>query len=76
MFPPDADQTPFTSVGASPGLRAVNHNNTRLPSQTETDDHSNESEPPTPSRSLIGAAIAGTPCESPRHRAYSVTDAM
>jgi protein DGCR14 len=64
MFPPDADHSSFAAKGDSPGLRAIKHNNTRLPSPVE--ESLNGSEPPTPSRSLIGAAIAGTPCKHHR----------
>ncbi|KAH9944095.1 nuclear protein Es2-domain-containing protein [Epithele typhae] len=42
--------------------KAIKHGNTRLPQQDDNLDHS-LSAPPSPTRSRIDAAIAGTPCE-------------
>ena len=61
MFPPDADNSPYIPKNEPPDKKVVNHSNTRLPGQTE--DPSADSEPPTPTRSFINAAITGTPCK-------------
>ncbi|KAH8102483.1 nuclear protein DGCR14 [Cristinia sonorae] len=66
MFPPDADQTPYSSAPtqttADPKAvpKVIKYGNTRLPEQDDTHSHS-PAEPPSPTRSRIDAAIAGTP---------------
>ena len=68
MFPPDADVAPHELVSSTKILpsrgdpKAIKYNKTRLPEQ---DEHvsSGMSEPPSPTRSRIEAAIAGTPCK-------------
>ncbi|TFK89624.1 hypothetical protein K466DRAFT_518614, partial [Polyporus arcularius HHB13444] len=65
MFPPDADVSPYnpaahTVEDAKAPPRVITHGNTRLPEQEEKPDHS-ISAPPSPTRSRIDAAIAGTP---------------
>ena len=63
MFPPDADSTPFelndTETSSNP--KVIKYNNTRLPEQEEKLS-SGLSEPPSPTRSRVEAAISGTPC--------------
>lgn len=69
MFSPDADVPPHASVSTSAVLpargepRAIKYNNTRLPEQDDQPS-SGMTEPPSPTRSRIEAAIAGTPCVS------------
>ncbi|KAI0639743.1 nuclear protein DGCR14 [Trametes polyzona] len=66
MFAPDADVSPYhppvsQAVEAPKGPpKAIKHTNTRLPEQDDKPDHS-ISAPPSPTRSRIDAAIAGTP---------------
>ncbi|KAH8120406.1 nuclear protein DGCR14 [Phellopilus nigrolimitatus] len=66
MFPPDADIAPYAAASSSTAPltrgdpKAIKHINTRLPEQNETSS-SGHSEPPSPTRSRIDAAIAGTP---------------
>ena len=68
MFPPDADVTPYETSGFAAAQRArgepkvIKHGNTRLPEQDESAGSRNLSAPPSPTRSRIDAAIAGTPC--------------
>ena len=68
MFPPDADVSPYNPAAAKAledakaPPKTIKHGNTRLPEQEEKPDHS-ISAPPSPTRSRIDAAIAGTPCE-------------
>ena len=68
MFPPDADVSPYhppavqTAQDAKGPPKLVKHGNTRLPEQDDKLDHS-ISAPPSPTRSRIDAAIAGTPCK-------------
>jgi protein DGCR14 len=70
MFPPDADVTPYQSSGSAAANnargdpKAIKYGNTRLPEQRESTDSQSISEPPSPTRSRIDAAIAGTPCKS------------
>lgn len=70
MFPPDADVTPYQSSGfgasnkVPPDPKAIKYGNTRLPEQKESTDSRSASAPPSPTRSHIDAAIAGTPCKS------------
>ncbi|OSD03627.1 hypothetical protein PYCCODRAFT_1434538 [Trametes coccinea BRFM310] len=66
MFPPDADVSPYhpppvaKAEDAKGPPKAIKHTNTRLPEQDDKPDHS-ISAPPSPTRSRIDAAIAGTP---------------
>lgn len=69
MFPPDADESPYHSKPAPlskdskpPPPKIIKYGNTRLPEQDDTPTES-VSAPPSPTRSRIGAAIAGTPCK-------------
>lgn len=67
MFPPDADAKPYASSSNATGKgdpKIIKYGNTRLPEQEESVGGSGLSEPPSPTRSRIVAAIAGTPCES------------
>ncbi|KAI0348443.1 hypothetical protein BDW22DRAFT_1350657 [Trametopsis cervina] len=69
MFPPDADVSPYhpalTAVPKDtkpPPPRIIKYGNTRLPEQDDTPSASgSRSAPPSPTRSRIDAAIAGTP---------------
>lgn len=77
MFPPDADVAPYASTSFSTGPQAltrgdpklIKYGNTRLPEQSENTS-SGMSEPPSPTRSRIDAAIAGTPCTSTLPKQY------
>ena len=68
MFPPDADVSPYNAAVTNAAEntkappRVIKYGNTRLPEQENKSDHS-ISAPPSPTRSRIDAAIAGTPCE-------------
>ncbi|KDQ63622.1 hypothetical protein JAAARDRAFT_29647 [Jaapia argillacea MUCL 33604] len=84
MFPPDADASPYdpstsATVDAEkkPDPMVIKYGNTRLPEQ---DDKLVDtiSEPPSPTRSRIDAAIAGTPYrpKSPRINNFSLVPAM
>ena len=70
MFPPDADVAPYNAPNANAAEeakgppKAIKHGNTRLPEQDDKPDHS-LSAPPSPTRSRVDAAIAGTPCMHP-----------
>lgn len=70
MFTPDADISPYDPASSAwrdnklqPDPKFIKHGNTRM---TEHEDSSKggrgASEPPSPTRSRIDAAIAGTPC--------------
>jgi len=64
MFAPDANVSPHigkNASGAPPEPGSIKHGNTRLPEQEESMS-SGRSEPPSPTRSRIDAAIAGVPC--------------
>ncbi|KAI0318469.1 nuclear protein DGCR14 [Amylostereum chailletii] len=65
MFSPDADVSPYdpTLVSTSKtNLKVIKHGNTRLDEQEEDASATRgRSEPPSPTRSRIDAAIAGTP---------------
>lgn len=64
MFSPDADESPYhvSKVPEAKGPpKAIKHTSTRLPEQDDTP--SSVSAPPSPTRSRIDAAIAGTPCK-------------
>jgi len=68
MFPPDADASPYhpppQSKEAERNPKIVKHANTRLPEQDEdTLGRRSLSQPPSPTRSRIDAAITGTPCK-------------
>ncbi|CCL98980.1 uncharacterized protein FIBRA_00988 [Fibroporia radiculosa] len=66
MFSPDADVAPYllssagTASDAKGEPKTIKHGNTRLPEQNDTPSGS-LSAPPSPTRSRIDAAIAGTP---------------
>lgn len=67
MFPPGADVSPYDPPApVSPNVptrgdpKAIKYGNTRLPEQNESTSGPTPSEPPSPSRSRIEAAIAGT----------------
>lgn len=69
MFPPDADDSPYHPKSRPAGNnekppppKIVKYGNTRLPEQDDTPEQS-ISAPPSPTRSRIEAAIAGTPCK-------------
>lgn len=67
MFSPDADVSPHTGknvFGLPPDPRSIKYGNTRLPEQDESTP-STRSEPPSPTQSRIGAAIAGVSCVWP-----------
>lgn len=79
MFPPDADESPYHAkprpVPADeklPPPKVIKYGNTRLPEQDDTPVES-ISAPPSPTRSRIEAAIAGTPCEHSVHLYRSYT---
>lgn len=69
MFPPDADVSPYNPITTQSAAdakgppRIIKHGNTRLPEQEDKPDRS-VSAPPSPTRSRIDAAIAGTPCKT------------
>lgn len=70
MFPPDADQSPYNPRPSlvskdikPPPPKVIKYGNTRLPEQDDRPSRS-MSAPPSPTRSRIDAAIAGTPCTS------------
>lgn len=68
MFAPDADAVPYASSSIDSVVKGpqkiIKYGNTRLPEQEESVAGSGLSEPPSPSRSRIDAAISGTPCMS------------
>ncbi|TRM65693.1 nuclear protein DGCR14 [Schizophyllum amplum] len=59
MFPPDADESPYhpKPMDAKPKEKVIKHTNTRLLEQEEAEKSA--SEPPSPTRSRIDAAIMG-----------------
>ncbi|KAK7058848.1 hypothetical protein VNI00_001472 [Paramarasmius palmivorus] len=65
MFPPDADMSPYHEKPRSDTVpkgeeRSIHHGSTRLPEQDDSTKHSGSlSEPPSPTRSRIDAAIQG-----------------
>ena len=68
MFPPDADVAPYnqftpnaTEETKGPP-KVIKYGNTRIPEHDDKLGHS-LSAPPSPTRSRIDAAIAGTPCK-------------
>ena len=65
MFAPDADSSPYNTMSnaAKGDVKVIKHANTRLLEQEESTGRVELSEPPSPSRSRIDAAISGTPCE-------------
>ncbi|EIN14177.1 hypothetical protein PUNSTDRAFT_58453 [Punctularia strigosozonata HHB-11173 SS5] len=86
MFPPDADVSPYTPRTSSQDSNArtiepkvVKYANTRLPEQEDGSSITRgRSEPPSPTRSRIDAAIAGTPYrpKSPTINNFSLVPAM
>ncbi|CAL1695377.1 unnamed protein product [Somion occarium] len=67
MFPPDADISPYhpltskTTEDLKVAAKIIKYDSTRLPEQDNRPTDS-ISAPPSPTRSRIDAAIAGTPC--------------
>ena len=68
MFAPDADESPYhpkpvlaAGDAKPPPPKVIKYGNTRLPEQDDAPS-SSISAPPSPTRSRIDAAIAGTPC--------------
>ncbi|TCD69981.1 hypothetical protein EIP91_005570 [Steccherinum ochraceum] len=65
MFPPDANESPYHSQPSATTSdpkavpKVIKYGNTRLPEQDDSEQ--SPSEPPSPTRSRIDAAIAGTP---------------
>lgn len=74
MFSPDADISPYDPSSSAwrdsklqPDPKFIKHGNTRMPEHEESSSsHGGRgaSEPPSPTRSRIDAAIVGTPCMS------------
>lgn len=71
MFTPDADISPYHPPAKASATadkktepKVISHGNTRLSEQEHTTNSSGLSEPPSPTRSRIDAAISGTPCAS------------
>jgi len=71
MFSPDADVSPYhpppkatSTSDKKQELKMISHGNTRLVEQEHKTNSSGLSEPPSPTRSRIDAAISGTPCTS------------
>ncbi|KAI8980673.1 nuclear protein DGCR14 [Trametes punicea] len=84
MFPPDADVSPYHPPPTTKAVedakgppKAIKHLNTRLPEQDDKPDHS-LSVPPSPTRSRIDAAIAGTPYRprSPTNDTHSLVPSI
>jgi len=84
MFSPDADVSPYDPSTAvtkerkkEANPKIVKHANTRLPEQSETEPRA-RSEPPSPTRSRIEAAITGTPYrpKSPQINNFSLVPTM
>ncbi|VDB99786.1 unnamed protein product [Peniophora sp. CBMAI 1063] len=80
MFPPDADVSPYAVTAPSkPDPREVRAVNTRMPDLDEDGElMRSSSAPPSPTRSRIDAAIAGTPYRprSPGVNNFSYVPAM
>lgn len=67
MFSPDADISPYNPITKTADdiklvPKVIKYGNTRLPEQDDSFKES-ISAPPSPTRSRIDAAIAGTPCK-------------
>jgi len=70
MFSPDADESPYhvdprklPEVKGPP--KTIVHSGTRIDAQEHSNSHTpSASEPSSPTRSRINAAISGTPCMS------------
>ncbi|KAJ3537638.1 hypothetical protein NM688_g6653 [Phlebia brevispora] len=84
MFAPDADESPYhpkpavTAADAKPPPpKIIKYNNTRLAEQEDVPSGSLD-EPPSPTRSRIDAAIAGTPYrpKSPTTNNFSLVPSM
>ncbi|KAH9847377.1 nuclear protein DGCR14 [Lenzites betulinus] len=83
MFPPDSDVSPYhppvtiTAEAPKGPPKVIKHTNTRLPEQDDKLDHS-ISAPPSPTRSRIDAAIAGTPYRprSPTNDTHSLVPSL
>ena len=71
MFPPDADQSPYdppaTRKDDDTDRKLITYGSTRLPEQNDRPRSRPMSAPPSPTRSRIDAAIAGTPCKFHPH---------
>lgn len=70
MFSPDADVSPYhppTKMIPTDNKRVeekiIMYGNTRMVEQEHSVHSSGLSEPPSPTRSKVGAAISGTPCK-------------
>ncbi|KDQ19949.1 hypothetical protein BOTBODRAFT_51313 [Botryobasidium botryosum FD-172 SS1] len=79
MFPPDADSSPYhppPQTTTAPGPpKSISYSSTRLPSQLP--ESSGATEPPSPSRSRVGAAIAGEPVpDTPRVSGFGFVSAV
>ncbi|EAU93083.1 hypothetical protein CC1G_06803 [Coprinopsis cinerea okayama7 len=79
MFAPDADVSPYHTVPTpkdpEKNPKTIKYNNTRLPDQDDSGAVSRSaSAPPSPTRSRIDAAIAGTPYrpKSPKENGFSL----
>ncbi|KAI0931935.1 hypothetical protein AcW2_000704 [Taiwanofungus camphoratus] len=83
MFPPDADESPYhppptkMAVAMKGEPKTIKHGNTRLPGQDDAPSGS-MSAPPSPTRSRIDAAIAGTPYrpKSPTINTFSLVPSI
>jgi len=80
MFAPDADVSPHigkNGYGSPPDPGSIKHDNTRLPEQDESTT-SSRSEPPSPTRSRINAAIAGVSYKpsSPKNNGFGLVPTM
>ncbi|TFK41043.1 nuclear protein DGCR14 [Crucibulum laeve] len=81
MFAPDADESPYhskPSVDLLPEPKVIKYGNTRLPEQDQTSSSRSASEPPSPTRSRIDAAITGTPYrpKSPTQNGFSLVPSV
>ena len=71
MFPADAYTKPYPKGSrAAPvsrqGTKAIRHVNTNFPDRDDTlSDHAESRRGTSPSRSLVQAAVTGTPCGFP-----------
>lgn len=79
MFSPDADITPYDPSTSAwrdsklqPDPKFIKHGNTRMPEHESSSSNGGRgaSEPPSPTRSRIDAAIAGTPCTFASHQSF------
>ncbi|PCH33818.1 hypothetical protein WOLCODRAFT_94253 [Wolfiporia cocos MD-104 SS10] len=83
MFPPDADELPYNPSTIKKAMevkgapKTIKHANTKLPEQDDT-PRDTLSAPPSPTRSRIDAAIAGTPyrLKSPTNNNFSLVPSV